>query len=128
MWLERGGANDGRNPGALRLFRGRAGIFFGGLLLLCAAALGCGGKSLEEEDCRLVGNALRDAWRAEVRNAPKAGPSNDKGAGVAMSEGDKVVNEWLTECRALRGTQVSSEELSCLQRAKSLAEMRACAK
>ncbi len=127
MKREEGGAKAGRNPRALRLFHWKGAL---GAALLCLGAaglVGCGRKSLDDEDCRAVGNALRDAWRAEVRNA-RQGPSNDKGAGVAMSEGDRVVNEWLSECQSLRGTDVRAEELACLQRSKSLAEMRACAK
>lgn len=128
MKREEGGAKAGRNPRALRLFHWNRLVCAAVLGIGAAGLAGCGRKSLDDEDCRAVGNALRDAWRAEVRNAPRQGPSNDKGAGVAMSEGDRVVNEWLSECQSLRGTDVRTDELSCLQRSKSLAEMRACAK
>lgn len=117
---ERGGANGRRKRRALRL--AHLGMF-------ALMAGGCSGRTVEEEDCRSVGNALRDAWRAEVRNAPRQGPANEKGMGIAASEGEHVVNEWLEICRRdLMGTRVDGNDLDCLERAKTLGEMRVCNK
>ncbi|WP_437595252.1 hypothetical protein [Sorangium sp. So ce590] len=99
--------------------------------LVVAGALhgaGCG-KTMSEEDCRRVGEAMRAAWTAEVR---RVGPAEPGGSGkatvVLASEGERLSSEWTSDCkRELTGSEVDPGELDCLTRVKTLEELRRCA-
>jgi hypothetical protein len=97
-------------------------------LALAGALAGCG-KTVTEEDCRVIASNLRDAWRDETKDVSREGPTADKAAGVIKSEGEKLAGDWALECRTkLLGQEVDSDELACLLRGKSLADLRTCKK
>ncbi|WP_437805394.1 hypothetical protein [Sorangium sp. So ce1078] len=87
---------------------------------------GCG-KTMSEEDCRRIGEAMRAAWAAEVK---RAGPAEGSGKAtvVIASEGERLSSEWTSDCkRELAGSEVDPGEIDCLTRAKTLEELRRCA-
>ncbi|WP_437751275.1 hypothetical protein [Sorangium sp. So ce1389] len=101
-------------------------------LLVVAVALlvaGCGKKTMSEEDCRRVGEAMRAAWAAEVKRVGPAAPRGSGKASVVLeSEGERLSSEWTSDCkRELAGREMSPGEIDCLTRAKTLEELRRCA-
>lgn len=96
-----------------------------GLGLLVA---GCG-KTMTEDDCNKVAANMRDVWSAEAKKAaPAEGPAAEKASVVIKSEGEKIVGDWLLECKKeLMGRRVDPKEMDCLLGAKSIAEINKCA-
>lgn len=94
---------------------------------LVVAALGCG-RTVTEEDCAHVKDNMRDAWAAEARKAaPADGAAADKAAAVVKTEGDKLVNDWMGECKKeLMGRRVEPKEMDCLLGAKTLGDISKC--
>ncbi|WP_437312571.1 hypothetical protein [Sorangium sp. So ce385] len=99
------------------------------LLVLAGALVGVGcGKTLSEDDCRRIGEAMRAAWAAEAKRSGPAEPgSSGKAAVVIASEGERLSSEWTSDCkRELAGSEVDPGEVDCLTRAKTLDEIRRC--
>jgi hypothetical protein len=105
--------------------------------LLCAVAVGVFGlvvlpactRKVTEDDCRKVGENVREAWARETKDvkAPE-GPNTEKATGIIKSEGEKLASGWAQVCRSkLLGQPASSEEMNCLLGKKTLAELRRCA-
>ncbi|MGK3993213.1 hypothetical protein [Sorangium sp. So ce1024] len=99
-------------------------------LLVAAGALLGGGckRTMSEDDCRRVGEAMRAAWAAEVKRVGPADPGGPGKASVVLaSEGERLSSEWTSDCkRELAGSEVDPGELDCLTRAKTLDELRRC--
>lgn len=98
--------------------------------MVAGALFGAGcGKTLSEEDCRRIGEAMRGAWAAEVKRVEPADPEGSGKATVVLaSEGERLSSEWTSDCkRELAGSEVDPGELECLTRAKTLEELRRCA-
>ncbi|MCC6558375.1 MAG: hypothetical protein IT372_36005 [Polyangiaceae bacterium] len=95
--------------------------------LVALAAAGCG-RSMTEDDCRKVGENMRQAWEAEAKKAaPIEGTGAEKAAGVVKSEQEKLLSEWLSECKKeLQGRRVDAKEMDCLLAAKTLDEITRC--
>lgn len=98
------------------------------LLLLAVAAVGCG-KTMTDDSCRRVGENMLLVWQAESAKAASAdGADSEKARNVIKSEGDKLVNDWSTECKKeLMGRRVDPKELDCLLTAKSIEQITMCA-
>ncbi|AUX44071.1 hypothetical protein SOCE26_055310 [Sorangium cellulosum] len=98
--------------------------------MLAGALLGAGcGKTMSEDDCRRVGDAMRAAWKAELKRvAPAEAGGSGNAAVVLEGEGERLSAEWTLDCkRELAGSEVDPGELDCLTRAKTLEELRGCA-
>jgi hypothetical protein len=98
-----------------------------GFLLVTVAALGCG-RTVTEEDCTQIKDNMRAAWTAEAKKAaPEGGAGAEKAAGVVRSEGDKLVADWMAECKKeLMGRRVEPKEMDCLLHAKTIADINKC--
>jgi hypothetical protein len=99
------------------------------LLLLAFAAVGCG-KTMTDDSCRRVGENMLQIWQSESAKAASTdGADSDKARNVIKSEGDKLVNDWSTECKKeLLGRRVDPKELDCVLRATSIEQINTCAK
>lgn len=108
----------------------RASLFVvAALAALLALPVAACGTTVSEDDCRAIAGNLREAWKAEIKDAPREGPTAQKAAGVITSEGEKLAADFASECRStLVGQEISGKELECLKGAKSLAELRGCSK
>jgi hypothetical protein len=101
------------------------------LALLCLAVLpalaGCG-RTVSEDDCTHIRDNMRAAWTAEAKKAaPTDGAIADKAAAVVRSEGDKLVSDWMAECKKeLMGRRVDPKEMDCLFKAKTVADINKC--
>jgi len=98
-------------------------------LLWCMFVLagGCA-RTVTDEDCKEVGAHLHALWSAEARFPESASPSAEKGASVIKSEGTKLEESFVTDCKKeLLGKPKATGEFSCLAHAKTLAEVRTCA-
>jgi len=97
-----------------------------GLLFIVTAA-SCA-RDVTEEDCRQVGEHLREVWTAEAKFPQTGGASADKAVAVIKSQGSALEESWKTQCRKeLIGTPRASGEFSCMLHAKTLADVKACA-
>ncbi|KYF69225.1 hypothetical protein [Sorangium cellulosum] len=99
------------------------------LLVVAGALLGAGcKKTMSEDDCRRVGEAMRAAWAAEAKRVGPTGPQvSGKASVVLASEGERLSSEWTSDCkRELAGSEVDPGEIDCLARAKTLEELRRC--
>lgn len=97
------------------------------LAALGAVVTGCG-RTVTEADCTQIKDNMRGAWLAEAR---KATPSDTAGAeraqAVIRSEGDKLVNDWVGECKKeLMGRRVEPKEMECLLQAKTVDDINKC--
>ncbi|XXX71860.1 hypothetical protein WMF30_29860 [Sorangium sp. So ce134] len=121
-------------PGGTRACAGRRPLgakrAAAALLAVAGALLGAGcGKTLSEDDCRRIGEAMRAAWTAEAKRVGPAEPGGSgKAAVVIASEGERLSSEWTSDCkRELAGSEIEPGEVDCLARAKTLEELRRCA-
>lgn len=90
-------------------------------------ASGCtSSRPLTEGDCRSVGEALAEAWRADANGAVVVAETEQFRRFVA-DEADSIVERWMTQCKAQVGRSVRPAELECLERAKRIEEVEACA-
>ncbi len=91
------------------------------------ATAGCG-RTVTVDDCTHIKDNMREAWATEARKAsPADGPAADKAAAVVKTEGDKLVNDWMAECkRELMGRRVEPKEMDCLLQAKTLGDIGKC--
>jgi hypothetical protein len=98
------------------------------LLLLAFAAVGCG-KTMTDDSCRKVGENMLQVWQTESAKAVSTdGADSEKARNVIKSEGDKLVNDWSTECKKeLLGRRVDPKELDCLLAATSIEQINKCA-
>jgi hypothetical protein len=95
-----------------------------GLLLLSVTACG---RTVSEDDCVKIKENMRDAWAAESKKAAGDGPGADKASAVIKSEGEKLVTDWMAECKKdLIGKRVEQKELDCLLGAKTIAQINKC--
>ena len=99
------------------------------LALAAVLVLPACGKTMSDDDCKKVGQNMRQVWDAEARKSiPQNGVVADKAAAVIRSEGDKLVSDWSTECKKeLEGRRVDAKEVDCLLEAKTVAEIHRCA-
>ena len=97
------------------------------LLGVAALAAGCG-RTVTEADCTQIKDNMRTAWSAEAKRAAPADSAGAERAGaVIRSEGDKLVNDWMGECKKeLMGRRVEPKEMDCLLRAKTIPEINKC--
>jgi hypothetical protein len=100
-------------------------------LLLCATASSGGacGKTMTSADCERVGGHLRAVWDSEAGLAlPADVPKSERAQNAIRSEGEKMQNEWLAQCRReLEGRKVDQKEVDCLMAAKTVAAIQSCA-
>jgi len=98
------------------------------------AVAGCG-RTVTEADCTQIKDNMRAAWSAEARKATPADPANaggtpgvaERSAAVIRSEGDKLVTDWMSECRKeLMGRRVEPKEMECLLQAKTIGDINKC--
>jgi hypothetical protein len=95
--------------------------------LVALAAAGCG-KTVTEEDCKKLGDNMREVWMAEAKKAAASGAGEAKANAVIHAEADKLVSDWSAECKKeLAGRRVDAKEMSCLYAAKSIADVNRCA-
>jgi hypothetical protein len=97
------------------------------LILLAGTGLGCG-RTVTEEDCVKIRDNMREAWALESKKAAPADPAGaEKAASVIKTEGEKLTNDWMAECKKeLQGRRVEPKEIECLLGAKSLAQINKC--
>jgi hypothetical protein len=97
-----------------------------GMLMLASWLTACG-QTVSEDDCVKIKENMREAWSAESKKAAGEGPAADKAAGVIKSEGEKLVTDWMAECKKeLMGRRVDPKEMACLLKAKSIAAINKC--
>ena len=93
-----------------------------GILLVTVA--GCG-RTVTEADCTQIKDNMRAAWTAEAKKAAPEGA--DKASAVVRSEGERLVGDWMAECKKeLMGRRVEPKEMDCLLQAKSIGEINKC--
>ena len=101
----------------------------GWVLLPCllVTITGCG-RIVTESDCGLIRDNMRGAWSAEAKKAaPADGVSAEKAAAVIKSEGDKLVGDWMAECkRELMGRRAEPKEMDCLLQAQTISDITRC--
>ena len=98
-----------------------------GLLWLSALSLSACGRTVTDDDCVKVKENMRAAWAAESKKAAGEGPGADKASAVIKSEGEKLVTDWMAECKKeLAGRRVDPKEMACLLKAKTIAEINKC--
>jgi len=104
---------------------GWAKAFF--LLVTVVLSAGCG-RTVTEEDCTQVKDNMRAAWTAEAKKAaPADGAGSEKAAAVVRSEGERLVGDWMAECKKeLMGRRVEPKEMDCLLQAKTIADINKC--
>ena len=98
------------------------------LALGALLASGCG-KKMSEEDCAAVAANMRKVWDAAAKkaSAPDA-PGAEKAALVIQAEGERLVSEWISECRTeLAGRRVEKREIDCLLAASTIEDIGKCA-
>ncbi len=109
------------------------------ILLLLATAAGCG-RTVSEGDCTQIKENMRTAWSAEAKKATPPDPGgrdgepgrgspnpSERSAAVIRSEGDKLANDWMSECkRELMGRRVEPKEMDCLLSAKTIGDINKC--
>jgi hypothetical protein len=96
-----------------------------------AGALGGGcDKTMADDDCQKVATHLREVWDVEAKKAaPTEGPAAAKASAVIQAEGDKVVGEFLGECKKdLAGRRVDAEEVACILAAQTIEAVTQCGK
>jgi hypothetical protein len=100
---------------------------WGPILGAVVAVAGCG-RTVTESDCSEVKENMRAAWSAEARKAAPADPAGAERAGaVIRAEGDKLVNDWMSECKKeLMGRRVEPKEMDCLLHAKTIDAINKC--
>jgi hypothetical protein len=89
---------------------------------------GCGNK-MSEADCTAVAANMRKVWDAAAKkaSAPDA-PGAEKAALVIQAEGERLVSEWISECRTeLAGRRVEKREIDCLLAAGTIEDIGKCA-
>ena len=94
---------------------------------LLVATAGCG-RTVTDDDCARIKDNMREAWAAEAKKAtPTEGPAADKASAVVKTEGEKLVNDWMGECKKeLVGRRVEAKEMDCLLQAKTIADIGKC--
>ena len=94
---------------------------------LLVAVAGCG-RTVTEADCTHIKDNMRDAWAAESKKAaPAEGAGAEKAAAVIRTEGEKLVTDWMAECKKeLMGRRVEPKEMDCLLQAKTLGAINKC--
>ncbi|MFT3771307.1 MAG: hypothetical protein QM820_38315 [Minicystis sp.] len=98
----------------------------GRALLLGLLLSGCG-RTVSEDDCLKVKENMREAWAAESKKAATEGPGAEKAAAVVRAEGEKLVGDWMAECKKeLMGRRVDPKEMDCLLKAKTIAQINKC--
>jgi hypothetical protein len=98
------------------------------LAVLALAAAACS-RTMGEEDCQMVATNLREVWSAEAQKATTGDePDAEKATAVVKSEGDRLVADWLSECKQeLQGRRVDPKELDCLLAARTIDAVQRCA-
>src|SRR4051794_28553671 len=95
-----------------------------GFLLLTVCACG---QTVSEDDCVKIKENMREAWAAESKKAAGEGPGADKASAVIKSEGEKLVVDWMAECKKeLMGRRVDPKEMDCLRQARTIAAINKC--
>lgn len=98
-----------------------------GLLLLVALSVTACGRTVSEDDCVRIKENMRDAWAAESKKAAGDGAGTEKASAVIKSEGEKLVTEWMAECKKeLMGRRVDPKEMACLLKARTIPEINKC--
>ena len=97
-------------------------------IFAAAAALAGCGRTVSESDCTSIKENMRAAWSAEAQRAAPADPAGaERASAVIRSEGDKLVNDWMTECKKeLMGRRVEPKEMDCLLKAKTIDDISKC--
>jgi hypothetical protein len=94
---------------------------------LLVAVAGCG-RTVTEADCIRIKDNMREAWAVESKAAtPTEGAGAEKAAAVIKTEGEKLVVDWMAECKKeLMGRRAEPKEMDCLLRAKTLGAINKC--
>jgi len=102
---------------------------FGFVLLLCGVGLASGCvRDVTEDDCQSLAKHLHEVWTADAKFPEKGSPSAEKAVAVIKGEGDKLEQSVFGACkRDYMGKPKASGEFSCLSRAKTYADVQACA-
>jgi hypothetical protein len=96
------------------------------LPLLLVAVPACG-RTVSEADCTQIRDNMRAAWATEATKAVPASGA-EKATAVVRSEGDRLVGEWMAECKKeLMGRRADPKEMDCLLAAKTLGDINKCA-
>jgi hypothetical protein len=97
-----------------------------GLLLSVVVLAGCG-RTVSADDCLKIRQNMHDAWVTESKKAASDGPGADKANAAVKAEGEKLVDDWMVECKKeLMGRRVDTKEMDCLLRAKTIAQINKC--
>jgi len=95
-------------------------------VLLGLVLSGCG-RTVSQDDCVKIKDNMREAWAAESRRATEGGPVAEKATAVVNAEGEKLVIDWMAECKKeLMGRRVDPKEMDCLLKAKTIAQINKC--
>ena len=97
------------------------------MVLAVLAATACG-RTVNEDDCKRIGDNLETVWVAESKKiAPAEGAAVDKANAVIKTEGDKVQADWAAQCKKeLIGRRVDPKEVECLESATSIDAINKC--
>jgi hypothetical protein len=91
-----------------------------------------------EADCTDIKENMHAAWSAEAKKVapvslvdtprPPADPASaDRAGAVIRAEGDRLVNDWMSECKKeLMGRRVEPKEMDCLLHAKTIDAITKC--
>ncbi len=100
----------------------------GFVLLLCACLTPACVRDVTEDDCKELAKHLHEVWTSDAKFPEKSSPSAEKAVAVIKSEGGKLEEAAFASCkREYMGKPKASGEFSCLSRAKTYAEVQACA-
>lgn len=100
----------------------------GFVLLLCAFVTPACVRDVSEDDCKALAKHLHEVWTSDAKFPEKSSPSAEKAVAVIKSEGGKLEESVIATCkREYLGKPKASGEFSCLSRAKTYAEVQACA-
>lgn len=96
-------------------------------LFVTLLSLSACGRTVTEADCVKIKDNMREAWTAESKKASTDGPGAEKAAAVIRAEGERLVTDWMSECkRELMGRRVEPKEMDCLLKAKTIAQINKC--
>ncbi len=99
-------------------------------LFLVCSLFGCG-RTMSQADCEKIGNHMREVWDTDVKaSAPSMpdGTAQDLAQLVIKNHRERIGSEWMNQCRReLEGRHVDEKELDCIMKAKTIADVQACA-
>ena len=85
---------------------------------------------MTQSDCERLGNHMREVWDTDVKATAPAGEGkvSDLAEVVLKNHREKIGSEWMNQCRReLEGRRVDDREIECIMKAKTIADVQACA-